>query len=317
MLSHAILNKPLIAIILMCLGMGLIPLNDALIRLMGERLSLFEIMSLRSMISLTILCFIPSLWVQMRKLSLKLFLLLVIRSTLLVNALFILFVSLTVLTMAQAVPVFFLSPFLITLASPFVLGEHLGWRRLFAVLVGFIGVILIVKPNSDDFSYIYILPFISAFSYASFQIFTRYVSKRVNLAQMVGTQQLSYLFWGVMGGLVAFLFFDDYVGISKPLAFLLRDWVMPTTQEIIFIVLCSCLVLFLSFVSANAYRVCEASYAAPFEYVALPMAVFWGFMIWGDHPDIIGFLGIFMILSAGLFLLYCEYMGKPNKIDDV
>lgn len=312
MLSHPILNKRIIAILLMCLGMGLIPLNDALIKLMGKTLPLFEIMTLRSMISIGILCFVPSLWQQVRQLSFKLFLLLAIRSALLINALFILFVSLTILTMAQAVSVFFLSPFLITLVSPWVLGERLGWGRLCAVVFGFIGVVCIVKPNSDDFSYIYLLPMISAISYAGFQIFTRYISKQVNLAQIVGMQQLSYLFWGAFIGFLVFLFFDDYHGTSAPLSFLLRDWVMPTTQQILFIAICACLVLFLSGVSANAYRVCEASYAAPFEYIALPMAVLWGFIIWGDYPDSIGFLGIFMILSAGLFLLYCEHRNKAN-----
>ena len=70
--------------------------------------------------------------------------------------------------------------------------------------------------------------------------------------------------------------------------------------------LCAAIVLFLSFAAANAYRVAEAAYVAPFEYAAVPLSIFWGGIIWGDWPDLYGYIGTLMIVGAGLLIILRE-----------
>ena len=81
-----------------------------------------------------------------------------------------------------------------------------------------------------------------------------------------------------------------------------------------YVVFCSFSVLLLSFASSNAYRSVEASVIAPFEYVAIPLGVIWGILIWGEWPDQIAFLGIILILAGGLYTLYRENMRSVDVI---
>ena len=69
---------------------------------------------------------------------------------------------------------------------------------------------------------------------------------------------------------------------------------------------CAVMVLFLSWVSSNAYRHVEASFIAPFEYAAIPFAVIWGILIWQDWPDALAWAGMVLILAGGLYTVYRE-----------
>ena len=76
-------------------------------------------------------------------------------------------------------------------------------------------------------------------------------------------------------------------------------------------------VLNLAFCSTNVYSNVEATLVAPFEYIALPMAIFWGIMIWGDWPDLNAWIGISMIIGSGIFLIYRENIKKREIVSSV
>jgi len=90
------------------------------------------------------------------------------------------------------------------------------------------------------------------------------------------------------------------------LDFLFRAPVTPTAQDAAFLVICTAAVLFLSMASSNAYRSVEASLIAPFEYTAIPFAVIWGIVIWGDWPDMMSYVGMALILGSGLYTIWRE-----------
>ena len=90
------------------------------------------------------------------------------------------------------------------------------------------------------------------------------------------------------------------------LDFILRAPVMPGMIDWIYMAACAVMVLFLSWVSSNAYRHVEASFIAPFEYAAIPFAVIWGILIWQDWPDALAWAGMVLILAGGLYTVYRE-----------
>jgi hypothetical protein len=76
------------------------------------------------------------------------------------------------------------------------------------------------------------------------------------------------------------------------------------------------MVLFLSWVSSNAYRAVEASFIAPFEYAAIPFAVIWGILIWQDWPDMLAWAGMGLILVGGLYTVYRERQLNTTVMSD-
>lgn len=300
-----LLTKPLFAIGFFVFAMALIPLNDSFIKLMSSHLSIFQILAMRAVICLAIIALIPGAIRVTLGLSLSSFLKLCARGFCLVGAMLFFFLPLATLGLAEVTAIFFTAPLLISLLSVPILGEKLGVFRILAVVVGMIGVLIIVRPGGQGFTPAYLLPIISALSYAAFQITTRYLRNEAPLLAMVSVQNIVYFVTGCVGIIAILILRPDPSG-GEVWGFLLRGLEKPDPVEYLYFIVGGLIVLNLSFASANAYSKVEATLLAPFEYVALPMAVIWGIAIWGDWPDLNAWIGIGLIIGSGLFMVYRE-----------
>ena len=112
---------------------------------------------------------------------------------------------------------------------------------------------------------------------------------------------------------VNFIWPIDYSG-NPTVDFLLRSPTLMSHTHIFYVVICSISVLLLSFASSNVYRSVEASLIAPFEYVAIPLGVVWGILIWNDWPDKMALAGIVLILAGGLYTLYRENIKSVDLV---
>jgi len=223
----------------------------------------------------------------------------------LVLAMTLYFVPLGTLPLPTVISIFFVSPLLITLLSVPLLGETIGVHRVLSVCLGLCGVLLIIRPGTEDFRIESVIVFGAALSYALFQIWTRRLKGTGSLAAMVTVQQICYITAAVpMLAFNAIWPRPESGNIS--LDFLLRAPALPTGQDMLFLGFCTLAVLFLSVVSSNAYRSVEASIIAPFEYTAIPFAVIWGILIWNEWPDALSWGGMAMILTGGFYTIYRE-----------
>lgn len=302
--------RPRIALAFFMFAMAMIPLNDAFIKLMSDHLSIFQILSMRAFFTVALLACMPGAVKELIALSGLTFLKLALRGICLVGAMLFFFLPLSVLSLAEVTAIFFTAPLLISLLSVPILGEKLGIYRITAVLIGLAGVLVIVRPGGDGFKAAYLMPILSAFSYASFQIITRYMRNEAPIISMVFVQNIIYLLAGLVGLFIT-LQLPTPETSDGVIGFLMRGWVTPYAYEYLFFAVGGVIVLTLSFASTNVYSNVEATYVAPFEYVALPTAVLWGIIIWSDWPDATTWLGTFLILSGGLFMVYRE--NKLNK----
>jgi drug/metabolite transporter (DMT)-like permease len=235
------------------------------------------------------------------------------RGMCLVLAMVLFFVALGSLPLASVIAIFFVSPLIITVLSVPFLGEKIGLHRLTAVTSGMLGVLFIIQPGGLEFQIEALFVVGAAFSYAVFQIWTRRLRTVGNLTGMVAVQHVCYLAVGLMLTAVNFIWPIDYSGNSA-VDFLLRSPTLMSYTHIFYVVICSFSVLLLSFASSNAYRSVEASLIAPFEYVAIPLGVVWGILIWNDWPDKMALVGIMLILAGGLYTLYRENIKSVDLV---
>ena len=309
------MQRPVIALLMLAAGMAFIPLNDALFKLMSARLPLAEITFVRGLMTMVILAVVSNGFRAMSSLSAAEFWQFFARGLCLVVAMVLFFVALGSLPLPTCVAIFFISPLLITLLSVPFLGERIGIHRSLSVLAGMGGVLLIIKPGTDAFQPETLLVFGAALSYALFQIWTRRLKSVGNLEAMVTVQHVAYVAAATPALIYNFLAPLPPSG-SATLDFMLRAPTMPGLIDWLFIAACAVMVLFLSWVSSNAYRAVEASFIAPFEYAAIPFAVIWGILIWQDWPDMLAWAGMGLILVGGLYTVYRERQQNTTVMSD-
>jgi drug/metabolite transporter (DMT)-like permease len=162
-----------------------------------------------------------------------------------------------------------------------------------------------VRPGGDAFQAVALLPVLAALCYACMQMLTRRLGVTDSTAALAFYVQSTFV---VVSAAIGVTLGDGgFAGFAHPsLQFLLRAWAWPGLFDGALFVACGFLVGIGALLLSQAYRVSEANVVAPFEYVALPMAVMWGYLLWDDVPDGIAVLGMALIVGSGLFVLYRE-----------
>lgn len=221
------------------------------------------------------------------------------------------FVGLSLMPLADAVATAFVAPLFVTLMSAAVLKEQVGPRRWAAVGVGMAGVLIMTRPGAGVIQPAAILVLISAFCYASSHMMTRRMrdtesAMALNFYVQCGFIVVSSLFGLVVG--------DGHLAQApgSTWEFLFRPWHMPPLGDLWAFAATGVAVGVGGLMMSQAYRTTEAALVAPFEYVGMPMAIFWGAVVFGTFPDHTAWAGIALICGAGLYTLWRETVRKKD-----
>jgi drug/metabolite transporter (DMT)-like permease len=286
--------------------------NDMAIKFLSGNYALHEVVLFRSAIGLTFLMifvvpFEGGLSVlRTRRLSAHLF-----RGACVVFSNMAFFLAIAAMPLAEAVAIFFVSPILITIFGAIFLGETVGPRRWMAAVAGLLGVIVMLRPGLGTFQLASLLPLAAAFGYAALHVMTRRIGGTEKAATMAFYIQVTFI---VVSGAMGLAFADGrYSGGGDPsLDFLFRAWSVPASGDIIWLVLIGAASTAGGYLISQAYRMAEAGLAAPFEYVAMPLAIFWGITMFGEWPDAVAWIGIALIVGSGLYTFWREAVhGRP------
>ena len=206
-----------------------------------------------------------------------------------------LFAALVYLPVADALAIFFVEPLILTLLAVLILGERIGWRRILAVLAGLVGVILVIRPNFIAFGLPALYPLGTALCFALYVVMSRRLV--ADLGPAVLTMYSGYAGMTLLG--VAMfagwsLGFEDVT----PVAPTIDQWIRLAGLG--FIATTGHLML------AAALRHLAASFVAPFQYLEIVSGTLLGYMVFGDFPDLLSWLGIFIIVGSGLFVYWRE-----------
>ncbi len=289
---------------------------DMSIKFLSESYALHQIVVIRASIGMIVLFVVVAPFygglalVKTRRLKTHL-----LRGLCVVTANVAFFLAIAAMPLADAVAIFFVAPPLITIMSVVFLHESVGLRRWVAICVGLIGVVIIMRPGSESFKLVALLPLIAALGYSTLHILTRKLGPTEHPVTMTFYIQLIFILVSLLIGLTVG---DGRLsGSGDPsLEFLFRRWVPPKAGDLILFLAIGLSSTGGAFLISLAYSRCEAGLAASFEYVALPLSVFWGIVVFADWPDGTAILGITLIVSAGLYMFWREALSRHQLVGD-
>ncbi|WP_404472653.1 DMT family transporter [Vreelandella venusta] len=271
-------------ILCMCLGVFFLASGDAVSKWLGEVHSPLQIIFFRTLVSLPLIALLAYFAGGLRKLGTKRPGVHLVRG-LIYTATMVFFVwGLTLLPLAEATAIAFVAPLFVTLLSVPLLGERIDTPVLIASLVGFVGVLIVVRPGGDAFQLGTLTLLGAAFFYALMMITARRYGAREHLWAMVFYMTL-----------VPFVI----TAVSLP-------WVWQTPQPWHWLGFLAAGVLGIgatAFITL-AFRFAPAAIAAPFDYTAMLWAVLLGWWFWGELPDLWVWLGSVLIIGSGLAIAY-------------
>ena len=214
------------------------------------------------------------------------------------------FTGLAVMDLADAVAVAYVSPIVITLLSILFLGEKVGPRRWAAVIVGMVGVIVMLRPGAGVIQPAALLVLFSAVLYAAGNLLARHMGGTESAMTLSFYVQLGFIFVSLAMGLIAG---DGHLASDEGIwAFLFRPWIWPPLGDWPIFLATGLSVGIGGMMVTQAYRTTEAGLIAPFEYVGMPLAIFWGLVVFGTFPDAVSWVGIALICGSGLYVIWRE-----------
>ena len=201
------------------------------------------------------------------------------------------FTGLKYLELATATALFFSFPLFLTALSVPLLKEHVGFKRWAAVIVGFVGVILMTKPGGG-FEWPMLLMLAAAFGWSLVALATR------KLGEEQSAQ--SILFYTLMGFASTMWIVQFWV------------WQPLDGSALLLIAFVALFGVAAQFLITKAYTLANPAITSPFEYTGLVWAAIFGYLIWGDFPDWISVMGGLLIVGSGIFIIYRE--AKLSKV---
>lgn len=297
------LNAETRAIAFILVGMLCITVNDTLIKFLSDSYPLHQMVFVRSAIGLAAGFAFLRMEGGASLLRTDRPALHALRAALIVVANMTYFAALAVMPLGAATALFFVAPLFITLLAIPVLGEPIGAPRLAAIVVGLVGVGVMMAPGVDwggISRWNLLLPVAAAACYSGMQVLTRKLGGQSAASAMAIYIQVMFIVVSIGFFLVAgdgrFAGEDR----SEAVDFLLRAWVWPAAGDLWIFAVLGLMSAFIGYSLSQAYRLGTASVVASYEYVALPLAVFWGWVVFDEVPRPVVWIGITLIAGAGL-----------------
>lgn len=298
-------NETALGILCLCAGIALFAVQDLILKLLAGAYPLSEAMVLRGLTAMPLLMMIAARSGGLSTLITARTRQMMLRGLVMFVAYAAYYLALPALPIATAVSLYFTAPLFITVLSYFWLREQVGWRRWGAVVLGFAGVIVIVRPGASLFDWAALLVLVSGLSYGLSMILARRLGQTETAAAMAFWGNLVFL---LMALAMAALFGDGrFAQDAHPsLGFLFRPWAWPSALDAALMCGCGVIAALGLTLLTQAYRIADSNAIAPYEYSYLLWGLLWGWIFFDEWPDIIGWIGIMVIFAAGLLVLWRE-----------
>ncbi|MEL6168765.1 MAG: DMT family transporter [Pseudomonadota bacterium] len=287
-------------------AMVCVTINDTVFKSLSDRYPLHQLTLARSVIGIAITIVLLQFEGGWRALRTDRPGLHAFRALLIVVANITFFAGLAVMPLGTATALFFVAPLIITLLSIPFLGEKVGVHRMGAVVVGFLGVAVMLFRGDLGLGWSAVLPVFAAVCYAGMQILTRKLGVRSPASAMAIYIQGTFIMVGLGFWIVAGDGRFAEGATHDSVIFLLRAWSWPAPEDYWAFGLLGLCAGIVGYTISQAYRLGDAATIAPYEYSALPLALFMGWAFFGEWPDLRDAVGIALIGGAGVYVFLRE-----------
>ena len=204
--------------------------------------------------------------------------------------------------LADAMAIFFVEPFMVTLLGGFVLGETVGYRRIIACLIGFFGALFIIKPSFSLFGIVAFLPLLTAFSFTFYIFITRKMAQNMHPVTLQAYTALAAVII-----LLPIIIWANGTNIE------LLDPITPSLKAIFLLLGVGIAAIIAHLFITFALSMAPATIIAPLQYFEIVTATLFGYLFFSDFPDKWTFLGVFIIILSGVYVILREH--KAQKIN--
>ena len=295
-------KKTYLAITTMLLAVLCVDLYMVVIKFLGDDYSIIQLALFRNAAAIIplflLLLFTKEYFLVFKNLNKKFLYLSFLRGLCFLLMNIFVFISVINLQFATAMTLTFSSPFFIVILSIIFLRDNVGIYRWSAVIIGFIGVVMIMKPTSEIFNLYSIFPILTALAWALSVIILKYIPDGHSTAKI----QLYTLIFNVLGAAILFFLTTDHMEIqnSKDFWLMMLTGILGGTAAILFI---------------YSYRLISASKIASFEYFGIPSSFVLGWFFFNEAPWSQLFPGVIIIIFAGMIIIWRD--NKKNKSIDI
>ena len=295
------LKKTYLAVATMLLAILCIDLYMVIIKFLGDEYSIIQLTLFRNITAiiplLLLILFTNEFSTIFKNLGNKFLILSCLRGICFLAMNVFIFISVVNLQFATAMTLTFSSPFFIVILSIIMLNERIGIYRWSAVIIGFVGVLMIMRPTSEIFSFYSIFPILTAIAWAFTVIILKFIQGNHSTAKI----QLYTLIFNVSGGIILFLVTTGHLEIKS-----LKDFILMTTTGILG---GTAAILFI-----YSYRLISASKIASFEYLGIPSSFILGWIFFAEAPWSQLFPGVIVIIFAGMIIIWRDNV-KQKKAE--
>lgn len=288
-------DRPSLGILLMIGFCFAAPLGDAIAKVLGDTVPLLQLLLVRFFAQAVLL--LPLIWWGGHSLRMppRVLRLTAIRTLLHIAGIGAMFTSLRFLPLADAVAIAFVMPFIMLLLGRMVLNEEVGPRRLTACAVGFIGTLLVVQPSFANVGWPALLPLAVALIFALYMLVSRQVARD---NEPIVLQTVSGMMATVLLGVIALA--------TRGVEFQPLTLAMPTARDMALLAAIGVIGTYAHLLMTWSLRFAPSATLAPMQYLEIPFATAFGWLIFRDLPNGMAAVGILITVASGLYVVWRE-----------
>jgi len=302
-------------IVLILLAMMVFSIQDSIMKYIYNFVSLYEVYLVRTLVSLVIILLFLKLTKRPIVFKTQYPLLTSCRVILFFFGFSSFYISLTVMPLATATALFFVTPFLITIFAHFFLKEEIGPRRWSAVIIGFIGVYIILNPDFSNFDYLSLTPILCAFCYSLSMI----IIKKTSDKDSVYTQTFTFYLGAIIISSIFYFIIGDgqYNTTDHPASqFIFKEWFLDLEVSLLLMVATGVTASVAFLLLFTAYSIASPAVVSPFEYSILLWSSLSGWIFFDEIPSLKTLVGILIIVTSGIYIFMREKVQDQSIVTE-
>ena len=288
-------DRPLLGISLMLAFCVLAPLLDTASKLATETIPVGQITAARFFVQGALMVPVALLMGYSWRLGRRDAWLLLARAVFLLASTYGFVAGVQVMPIADALAIVFVEPFILLILGYLIFGDHIGPRRIIASIVGFIGALFVIQPSITAFGLVALFPLLSAFCFAAYMLVTRAMASSV-------PPVMQQLHTSIAGSLICL----PIIAIADVTHWQTLDPVMPQGLAWLWLFGVGFWAAVSHMCMTMALKFTPASTLAPIHYLEILPAILLGYLVFGDFPNTLTWIGIAIIVGSGLYIIHRE-----------